>query len=72
LVCFRLRAADPLNERLLRQVNATGQAYLTHTKVDGRYVLRLAVGAPSTEERHVAATWKLIQAAAEDVLTGSR
>ncbi|GAA1808522.1 aminotransferase class V-fold PLP-dependent enzyme [Planosporangium flavigriseum] len=62
LVCFRLRGSDGPNEKLLRAVNATGRAFLTHTKVDGRYVLRLAVGAPSTEERHAAATWKLIQA----------
>ncbi|NJC68455.1 aminotransferase class V-fold PLP-dependent enzyme [Planosporangium thailandense] len=72
LVCFRLRGADAPNEELLRAVNATGQAYLTHTKVGGRYVLRLAVGAPATEERHAAATWKLIQAAADGRVTGSR
>ena len=60
LVCFRLRGPDGPNEDLLRRVNATGQAYLTHTRVGGRYVLRLAVGSPQTEERHVASTWKLI------------
>jgi aromatic-L-amino-acid decarboxylase len=72
LVCFRLRGSsdapnsDAPNEELLRRVNATGQAYLTHTRVGGRYVLRLAVGSPSTQERHAAATWKLIQAAADE------
>jgi aromatic-L-amino-acid decarboxylase len=64
LVCFRLRADDVTNERLLGRVNGTGQTYLTHTKVDGRYALRLAIGSPLTEERHVAAAWKLIQASA--------
>jgi aromatic-L-amino-acid decarboxylase len=68
LVCFRLRGPDGPNEELLRKTNATGQTYLTHTKVGGRYVLRLAIGAPQTEERHVAAAWKLIQAAAGEVL----
>jgi aromatic-L-amino-acid decarboxylase len=73
LVCFRLRGpADAPNEDLLRAVNATGQAYLTHTRVGGRYVLRLAVGAPSTQERHAAAAWKLIQAAADGPVNGSR
>jgi aromatic-L-amino-acid decarboxylase len=72
LVCFRLRADDAANEELLRAVNATGHAYLTHTKAGGRYVLRLAVGAPSTQERHVAATWKLIQATVDGTVTGSR
>jgi aromatic-L-amino-acid/L-tryptophan decarboxylase len=60
LVCFRLRGPDEPNEELLRRVNATGQVYLTHTRVGGRYVLRLAVGSPWTEERHVAAAWQLI------------
>jgi aromatic-L-amino-acid decarboxylase len=66
LVCFRLRGSDEANEALLRKVNATGQTYLTHTKVGGRYVLRLAIGSPQTEERHVAAAWKLLQATADE------
>jgi aromatic-L-amino-acid/L-tryptophan decarboxylase len=60
LVCFRLRGPDEPNEELLRRVNATGQAYLTHTRVGGRYVLRLAIGSPHTREEHVAAVWELI------------
>jgi aromatic-L-amino-acid decarboxylase len=64
LVCFRLRADDAANEALLTQVNATGDAYLTHTRVGGRYVLRLAIGSPQTEQRHVEAAWKLIQTTA--------
>jgi aromatic-L-amino-acid decarboxylase len=66
LVCFRLRGPDGPNEDLLRRINATGQAYLTHTRVGGRYVLRLAVGSPWTEERHVAAVWQLISANGQD------
>jgi aromatic-L-amino-acid decarboxylase len=60
LVCFRLRGPDEPNEGLLRRVNATGQVYLTHTRVGGRFVLRLAVGSPHTREGHVAAAWKLV------------
>ena len=60
LVCFRLRGPDGPNEELLRRVNATGAVYLTHTKVGGRFVLRLAVGSPHTGERHVADAWRLI------------
>ena len=52
---------DEPNEELLRRVNATGQAYLTHTRVGGRYVLRLAIGSPFTREHHVAAVWDLIR-----------
>src|SRR5205823_3905533 len=60
LVCFRLRGPDEPNEELLRRVNETGQAYLTHTRAAGRYVLRLAIGSPNTGEQHVAAVWELI------------
>ncbi|GAA0803903.1 pyridoxal-dependent decarboxylase [Spirilliplanes yamanashiensis] len=65
LVCFRLRSddgdgADEQNAALLARANASGAAYLTHTRVHGRYALRLAVGSPRTEERHVAAAWELI------------
>ena len=61
LVCFRLRGADQPNERLLAAVNATGEAYLTHTRLDGRFVLRLAVGATFTAARHVEAAWRRIR-----------
>jgi aromatic-L-amino-acid decarboxylase len=68
LVCFRLRAGDEANQELLRRLNATGELSLTHTRVRGRYVLRLAIGAPATESRHVEAAWRLIQDTATDLL----
>lgn len=67
LVCFRLRAADEVNEELLSRLNATGELYLTHTRLGGRYVLRLAIGAPATEDRHVEAAWRAIQRTATDL-----
>jgi aromatic-L-amino-acid decarboxylase len=67
-VCFRHRApglsleeANRFNERLVEAVNATGQAYLSHTVLRGRYVLRLAVGNLRTELRHVRRCWELLQ-----------
>jgi aromatic-L-amino-acid/L-tryptophan decarboxylase len=68
LICFRLRdtsgnGGDDVNEALLRAVNATGRCLLTHTRVAGRYVLRLAVGAPATRAEHIDETWRIIQAA---------
>jgi aromatic-L-amino-acid decarboxylase len=64
LVCFRHRGGDALSERILQRVNASGEAYLTHTKLDGRYTLRLSIGQARTEERHVARAWELLRAAA--------
>jgi aromatic-L-amino-acid decarboxylase len=60
LVTFRLRAGDEATLELMHRVNASGQAYLTHTAVDGRPVLRLAIGSPLTERRHVENVWRLL------------
>jgi aromatic-L-amino-acid/L-tryptophan decarboxylase len=62
LVCFRHRAGDEFNERLLEQLNASGDLYLTHTKLDGRFTLRMAIGSPHTRDRHVRAAWDRIKA----------
>ncbi|MFZ2488229.1 MAG: aminotransferase class V-fold PLP-dependent enzyme [Anaerolineae bacterium] len=60
LVCFRLRADDDANRALLARLNASGELYLTHTVLDGRFTLRLVVGQTYTEARHVERAWKLI------------
>ncbi|MET8527141.1 pyridoxal-dependent decarboxylase [Micromonospora sp. NPDC005172] len=69
LVCFRLRADDDTNAELLAQVNGTGRVHLTHTRVAGRYTLRLAVGSPQSTEAHVDEAWALLAEAAEKLLT---
>ncbi|UCC92918.1 MAG: DegT/DnrJ/EryC1/StrS family aminotransferase [Thermoplasmata archaeon] len=68
LVCFRYRPpgvpeeeVNALNESLLERLNATGKVFLTHTRLDGRYTLRLVVGQTLVEQRHVRAAWELIQ-----------
>ena len=60
LVCFRHRDGDEASERLLHGVNATGQAFLTHTRLGDRYAVRVAIGATSTERVHVERLWSLI------------
>ncbi len=71
LICFRLRASDEANQRLMETLNASGELYLTHTKLEGRFVLRLAIGAVATREEHVRRAWEKIQAAAETLLLES-
>jgi aromatic-L-amino-acid decarboxylase len=68
VVCFRARfrslpaeEADRRNEAVLERVNASGDAYLSHTKLLGRTVLRLAVGNIRTQERHVRRAWDLLR-----------
>ncbi len=51
---------DALNETLMARVNATGEAFLSHTRLDGRYTIRIAIGNPRTEWRHVGRTWELV------------
>ncbi|QDG50409.1 aspartate aminotransferase family protein [Persicimonas caeni] len=73
LVCFRyhppeLDASDPsaeaeldrLNEKLLREVNADGRVHLTHTRLAGRYTLRMAIGQWQTTLDDVELAWRLI------------
>jgi aromatic-L-amino-acid decarboxylase len=58
---------DALNERLLDAVNATGDIFISHTKIDGRYALRLAVGNLRTQREDVAAAWRVLREHARTV-----
>jgi len=66
-VCFRAVPPGPIeeqnafNERLLAEVNAAGPFFLVHTKLNGRIVIRLAIGNARTTRDHVAAAWELIR-----------
>lgn len=51
---------NALNAEIMERVNATGKAYFTHTKLDGRYVIRFVIGQTYTERRHVEAGWNLL------------
>ena len=53
---------NELNERVLNAVNATGEVFLSHTKLHGNYVLHLAIGNIRTEEKHIARAWELLKA----------
>jgi aromatic-L-amino-acid/L-tryptophan decarboxylase len=66
----RAAALDAFNRQLLASVNASGQAYLSHTVLDDRYVLRLATGSLRTTDRHLRSTMELI-AHELDVLRGT-
>jgi aromatic-L-amino-acid decarboxylase len=64
LVCFRHRGGDRVNQEIVERINASGQAYLTHTVLDGAYTIRVAIGTPTTTRDHVAALWQQITTAA--------
>ncbi len=68
LVCFRHKAGNDFNMKLMNAVNETGETYFTHTKLNEKVVLRMSIGQTNTEEKHVKATWNLIQKKAEELL----
>ncbi len=57
LVCLRHVDGDDATQTLLDAVNASGEQYLTHTRLDDRLVIRISIGQTHTEERHVRALW---------------
>lgn len=75
-VCFRAHPAgmddesdlQAWNECLLDTVNATGKVFLSHTRLRGSFVLRLAIGNLRTEEHHVVQAWELLQSTNQGLL----
>jgi len=72
VVCFRYvphhaqdaHAIDALNLALMDAVNATGEAFLSSTRLHGRIVLRIAIGNERTTREDVRAAWELLRAEA--------
>ena len=69
VVCFRAAppsmrsdevALENLNSRLVDEVNKSGTVFVSHTRLDGRYVIRLAIGNLHTTETHVREAWSLL------------
>jgi aromatic-L-amino-acid decarboxylase len=67
LVCFRHRAGDEFNKRLLDRLNESGSLYLTHAVLDDVYTLRMCVGQAHTEAEHVERAWALTRDTASDL-----
>jgi aromatic-L-amino-acid decarboxylase len=64
LVCIRLVAGDEATDQLIERANGTGSVLFTRTVLDGRSTLRFSIGTRTTEWRHVAAAWQLLQSLA--------
>ena len=72
-VCFRWRPAgrdltedaiDEANAAIMDAVNRTGEVFLSHTRLAGRFTIRVAIGNLRTEARHVERAWELLREAA--------
>ncbi len=72
LVCFRHRLGDEVTEKLLKEVNATGRAFLSHTILNGHFVLRFAIGNFMTSEADIRETWAMICALGSQLVSNQR
>ncbi len=61
VVCFRAPGSDERNRALLERVNASGEIFISHAMLGGRYVLRLAVGQMSTTLADVERAWEVLR-----------
>ena len=61
LVCFRRDGSDEENAAILERANASGELFISHTRLDGRYVLRLAIGSERTTEADVQRAWDVLR-----------
>jgi aromatic-L-amino-acid decarboxylase len=76
LLCFRFRPQNitdenhlnKLNENLLQTANKSGKLFITHTKLDGKYTLRLVIGQTNVTKHHVMKAWELIQSTSKELL----
>ncbi|MFO7615305.1 MAG: pyridoxal-dependent decarboxylase [Bacteroidales bacterium] len=69
LVCFRYKPKgitneddlNKINEDLLKKINKSGEAYMTHTKIDGKFAIRMVVAQTNVAKEHVVNAWKLVR-----------
>jgi len=61
LICFRHRAGDEANQRIMDRLNASGDLYLTHTRLNDRLTLRMSIGQSQTELRHIERAWRKVR-----------
>ncbi|PKL81585.1 MAG: amino acid decarboxylase, partial [Ignavibacteriae bacterium HGW-Ignavibacteriae-3] len=68
-ICFRAKPEgwndedkiNGLNEKLINQINLTGKVFITHTKLNGKFTIRLVVSGLRTEEKHIELAWNVIK-----------
>jgi aromatic-L-amino-acid decarboxylase len=76
VVCFRFHPPDindemklnELNEKLLNNINKSGKVFISHTKINGKYILRVSISGLRTEERHIKDCWILIRKESEKLI----
>lgn len=67
-ICFRYNPGNKteeelnnLNEKLFEKINSSGKIFLSHTKLNGKFVIRLTIGSIRHERRHIEEAWQIIK-----------
>jgi aromatic-L-amino-acid decarboxylase len=77
VVCFRFHPKEisdesrleQINSQIIKRINASGKAFLSHTKLNGKYTIRIAIGNIATSEIHIQQLWNLIQIEATQIFS---
>ncbi len=67
LVCFRRDGSDEVNEQTVERANAGGEIFVSHTRLNGRYAIRLAIGNARTTEDDVRRAWDVLLQTAQEL-----
>ena len=68
LVCFRHKSGNEMNMKLMNAINQSGNAFFTHTKLNGQVVLRMSIARTNTEAYDVRVMWNLLQKYAAELI----
>ena len=71
LVCFRHKGGNDINQQIMEHLNRSGDLYLTHTKLNGKFTLRMCIGQTHTQIRHVERAWQRILEEAKKLECGA-
>jgi len=67
VVCFRFKGSDDQNRLIMEKVNASGRVFISGTVLNGKQVIRLAIGNLHTVWEDVQEAWDLVAKAAGEV-----
>lgn len=74
-ICFRYSQADlsverlnVINEKWMNEVNASGKAFFSHTKLEGKFVIRWVIGQTDVEQKHLESAWVLLKEKLQSIL----
>lgn len=75
-ICFRYENSlltkeklNSINERLLDAINSSGKVYLTHTKLNGWFTIRMVIGQTNVKKQHTEMAFNLISSSLTNIIS---